>query len=140
MEHFASERLGAFLEAAWRPLSNRATGRIAVLTTLPGERHELGLQLSAAILALHGWRVVFLGVETPVAEISRAAARVGASAVLVSVSVASEPTAAGLALAALREAVDPRVAVVVGGAGAQPSPGTVALTDLPSLVRWATGS
>ena len=38
----------------------------AVFACAPGERHEVGLLALAALLAMDGWGVVYLGAETPV--------------------------------------------------------------------------
>lgn len=68
-EHFASAVVSDFLRALRGPLDERARGPVVVLTTMPGERHGLGLQMSALVFTLAGWRVVMLGVDTPLDEI-----------------------------------------------------------------------
>ncbi len=68
-EHFATGVLGDFLRAVRLPLSDRATGPIAALATLPGELHGLGLQMAALVFSFAGWRPLVLGVDTPIAQI-----------------------------------------------------------------------
>ncbi|HEX6944618.1 MAG TPA: MerR family transcriptional regulator [Casimicrobiaceae bacterium] len=73
-EHFASGLLRGRLLGMARGWG-RGLGPLAVLGCLPGEQHELGL--IAFGLALHdrGWRIVYLGADTPletIAEVSAA--------------------------------------------------------------------
>jgi methanogenic corrinoid protein MtbC1 len=64
-EHFASACLGDFLRTARKPMDDRATGPVVVLSTLPDELHGLGLQMAAVVSAAAGWRVLMLGTNTP---------------------------------------------------------------------------
>src|SRR5512134_2332351 len=56
-----------------------------VFATLPGERHELGLLMSAMVCASQGFKVHYLGPELPAQEIARYAREVGAGLVALSV-------------------------------------------------------
>ena len=47
---------------------------IAVLACAPGERHELGLMMAAIALRRDGWKVVYLGADTPLGRCRRAGA------------------------------------------------------------------
>ncbi len=62
-----------------------ARGNGIVFATLPGERHELGLLMSALTCASRGFRTHYLGADVPAEEIARFARAVDASAVAVSV-------------------------------------------------------
>lgn len=53
--------------------SGPETGASALLSGYPGEVHELGLLAVAVLLALHGFRVSYLGVDMPQSEIIRLA-------------------------------------------------------------------
>lgn len=117
-EHFAAERLREFLVSCWRPMAESNVGPVAILTTLPGERHALGLHIAACKAAAAGWRILFLGVETPLPDIAACVAQGGADAVLVSVSSASSPAQVAWDLQALQGRLPPGVQLVVGGAGA----------------------
>lgn len=134
-EHVASERLRSFLSSRWAELSDRNVGARAVLATLPGERHDLGLHMVATTLALAGWRVLFLGNGTPVDAIAAAARRSRASAILISVCHAVEGAAE--ALAQLRNLMPQDMPVLVGGRG---SPEKADCTRMPCLLQlraWA---
>ncbi len=64
-EHFASGVLrGRLLSLArgW----GLGSGPVAVLACLPGEHHDLGLIAFGLALRARGWRVVYLGPDTPI--------------------------------------------------------------------------
>lgn len=137
-EHFASACLGDFLRAVRLPLDDRATGPVAALATLPGELHGLGLQMSALVFALAGWRVLLLGVDTPVDQIAALAREAPIAAVALSCA-APGGRAAAESLRALRRRLPRRIPLLVGGAGAPPAAaqaGLEVLADLPALDRW----
>ena len=116
-EHF----LSAVVTDSLRTLRGAATPRPdaprVVFSTLPGERHGLGIEMASLVAACAGGRCVILGPDTPLAEIAAAAREVDASAVAVSVSVAQGGIDADRSLAELRRALPPWVRLAVGGAG-----------------------
>ena len=70
-EHFAANLIrGRMLGLArgW----GRGLGPAALLACLPGEHHELGLIAFGLALRARGWRVAYLGGDTPLDEIERA--------------------------------------------------------------------
>lgn len=137
-EHFASACLGDFLRAVRMPLDDRASGPLAVLATLPGELHGLGLQMSALVFALAGWRVLVLGVDTPAEQIEALAREAPVAAVALSYAAPSRGATAG-ALRALRRRLPRHIPLLVGGAGAPPAArqgGIEILGDLAALERW----
>jgi MerR family transcriptional regulator, light-induced transcriptional regulator len=139
-EHFATERLRDMLVRMWHPLAERAQGPLLICTTLPGETHGLGLHMAACVAALHGQRIVFLGEQTPIADITRCAETVGAHAVLVSMSAFTRTDAASALLNQLRASLHGAVELVAGGSGAPDSAaGVRVLTSLESLNDWARG-
>ena len=72
-EHFASNLLRERLLALAR-LWGRGGGPLAVLACAPAERHDIGLIAFGLVLRSHGWRILFLGADTPVATLVEAAA------------------------------------------------------------------
>lgn len=130
-EHLASEVVRSELVATWRPLATVATGWHVVLAALPGERHELGLHMVAVMAGLRGWRVSFLGADTPIDEIVRFGR--DADLVLVSCSAAADRARTAAQVEELRTRLgDTRL--LVGGAGAPG--GAVSLAD---LMTWEPG-
>jgi MerR family transcriptional regulator, light-induced transcriptional regulator len=71
-EHFASNLVRERLLALAR-LWGRGGGPLAILACAPGERHDIGLIAFGLVLRSHGWRILFLGADTPVATLRRAA-------------------------------------------------------------------
>jgi MerR family transcriptional regulator, light-induced transcriptional regulator len=75
-EHFASNLLrGRLLGLAqgW----GQGQGPLAILACLPGEHHELGLLVFGVALRRRGWRITYLGTDSPigaVADIARSLA------------------------------------------------------------------
>ncbi len=70
-EHFASTIVRERLLSLAR-LWGRGGGPLAVLACAPGERHDIGLIAFGLVLRSHGWRIVFLGADTPLATLERA--------------------------------------------------------------------
>ena len=68
-EHFATECLSSFLTSKWRQLNSRKEGWTAILATLPGETHSLGLLMSAVVTSLSNAKIIYLGLNTPLEDI-----------------------------------------------------------------------
>jgi methanogenic corrinoid protein MtbC1 len=83
----------------------------AVLACAPGEQHELGLMMVAVRLRRDGWRVVYLGANTPLADAVEVARRQDARLLGISVTTPQN-------LAALEPAAADGLTVVLGGAAA----------------------
>lgn len=81
-EHFAShlalQHLAALLHG---PVPS---GPRLVCACAPGEHHQLGLLYVAAAARLRGWQVIYLGADTPAADLLGLAERLRPQAVLVS--------------------------------------------------------
>jgi DNA-binding transcriptional MerR regulator/methylmalonyl-CoA mutase cobalamin-binding subunit len=90
-----------------------------VFATLPGERHELGLLMSAMVCASHGCKVHYLGADLPPLEVARYAHAVGAAIVALSVVLHEGLPALPAQLAAMREVLGPGIPIWIGGLAAQ---------------------
>jgi MerR family transcriptional regulator, light-induced transcriptional regulator len=73
-EHFASSLVRERLLSLAR-LWGRGGGPLAILACAPGERHDIGLIAFGLVLRSHGWRILFLGADTPIATLLRAVER-----------------------------------------------------------------
>jgi methanogenic corrinoid protein MtbC1 len=71
-EHFASSLLRGRLLGLARGWG-RGFGPAAVLACAPGERHDLGLIAFGLALRARGWRIVYLGADTPLESVADAA-------------------------------------------------------------------
>jgi DNA-binding transcriptional MerR regulator len=111
-EHFASNVIGARLRGLSRGWGG-GVGPRAVLACPPGERHDLGLLCFGLALREHGWRITYLGADTPLGEISMSLAKLSPT-VVVLCAVTPEPLRmASEEIGALTR----RTRVAAGGAG-----------------------
>jgi methanogenic corrinoid protein MtbC1 len=74
LEHFASNVIRGRLAGLARGWGS-GHGPQAVLACPPGELHDLALMMFGIVLHDHGWRVSYLGANTPVEEVARAVDR-----------------------------------------------------------------
>jgi DNA-binding transcriptional MerR regulator len=86
-EHFASNILRGRLTALARAW-DRGTGPRALLACAAGERHDLPLVGFGLALRGRGWRIGYLGADTPVVSVVEAARALAPHAVVVSGTVA----------------------------------------------------
>jgi MerR family transcriptional regulator, light-induced transcriptional regulator len=70
-EHFASGVLRGRLLGLARGWG-LGLGPVAVLACLPGEQHDLGLIAFGLALRSHGWRIVYLGPDSPIDTVADA--------------------------------------------------------------------
>jgi methanogenic corrinoid protein MtbC1 len=91
-EHFASGLLRARLLGLARGW-DRGAGPRALLACPPRERHDLGLIILGLALRDRGWRLTFLGPDTPIETLAAAADQLAPDVVVLS-SLAREPLAA----------------------------------------------
>ena len=70
MEHFASNVIRGRLAGLARGWGN-GHGPRAVLACPPGELHDLALMVFGIVLNRNGWRIDYLGMSTPVEELTR---------------------------------------------------------------------
>lgn len=89
-----------------------------VFATLPGERHELGLLMSAMLCASRGFKVHYLGADLPAEEIARFATEVGASIVGLSIVLQEQLGELPAQITALAGGLPDGTAIWIGGAGA----------------------
>jgi MerR family transcriptional regulator, light-induced transcriptional regulator len=114
-EHFASELVTGRLRGLAREWDD-GIGPRAILACPSGERHDLGLLCCGLALHRRGWRVTYLGSDTPAEALESTVALVDPSLVVIG-AVQPEPLyAAAPALARVARRVD----MAVGGAGASP--------------------
>ncbi|KAB8042968.1 MerR family transcriptional regulator [Janthinobacterium aquaticum] len=118
-EHLYSETLQTVMRHAIfsLPEASRASTRTPriLLTTLPHERHGLGLLMAEALCVAGGAHCQSLGVETPLADIAAAARGQHADIVALSFSSGSKERQARDSLQQLRDALPARVEIWAGG-------------------------
>ena len=72
MEHFASNVIRGRLAGLARGWGS-GHGPQALLACPPGEQHDLALMMFGIVLHHNGWRIGYLGANTPVGELASAA-------------------------------------------------------------------
>lgn len=112
-EHAASAVLRPFLHRARKAMRATVGAPHIVITTLPGELHEIGALIASLIAAGHGWRVTYLGPSLPLEEIALATTQAEADAI--GISIVSPRPERVTELERLRELAGDRVQILVGG-------------------------
>lgn len=123
-EHFASNVLRGRLLGIARGWG-RGVGPRALLACVPGEQHELGLIGFGLALREYGWRIEYLGADTPLETVVEVADSLAVDLVVVS-AVTPERIRR---LASELKSISRRHRLAVGGAGAE-GVDTVALDAL----------
>ena len=130
-EHFASGVLRGRLLGLARGWG-LGLGPVAVLACLPGEQHDLGLIAFGLALRWRGWRIVYLGPDSPIDTVADISRRLEPSLVVLN---AVSPERVGPVLPKLR-ALARRHRLALGGRAAEHdslgSSGILALTGDPT--------
>jgi MerR family transcriptional regulator, light-induced transcriptional regulator len=123
-EHFASNVLRGRLLGLARGWGG-GTGALALLACPPGEYHDLGLIAFGLALRARGWRIAFLGSDTPLESLVRASELVRPQLLVVS---ATAPELLERIRGELVDLARDRTVAVAGpGASAEPGDGLVVL-------------
>ena len=123
-EHFATSVLRGRLLGLARGWGV-GVGPLAVLACLPGDQHDLGLIAFGLALRARGWRIVYLGGDTPIESLEEIATKLDPALVIVS-AVMDQP----LHDAAPRlEALARRFRLALGGTAQDGE------LELPSVLR-----
>jgi DNA-binding transcriptional MerR regulator len=131
-EHFASNVIVGRLRAIARGWGE-GDGPLAVLACPPREQHELGLICFGLVLRERGWRIVYLGAETPLSD---PAITELSPEVIVLAATAARPF---LEAADDIRALSGRARVLIGGTGASEKIARSLTVDLlpPDLLEAA---
>ena len=112
-EHFAANLLRGRLFGLARGWG-QGHGVVAILACLPGEQHDLGLIICGITLYRLGWRILYLGPDTPIATIRQATESLGPDLVVLAGTVPAPIAAHADAIADVAR----QTTVALGGAGA----------------------
>src|SRR6476659_2152142 len=85
-EHFISNVIRGRLLALSRGW-DRGVGPRAVLASAEGDQHDLPVLLFGVLLRTHGWRITFLGADTPVASLAETVRAVSPDVVVITGTV-----------------------------------------------------
>ncbi len=112
-EHFAASVVRGRLLAISRGWGS-GMGPLALLACPPGEHHDIGLIAFGLSLRGRGWRIVYLGQDTPLDTLAQTVRRLAPTVVVMSVATPEPLASAGSGLAEVAALVP----VWVGGGGA----------------------
>lgn len=115
-EHLYSEHVQNILRNAILAQPGRGSGPRVLLTSLPGEKHRIGLLMVEAVLVAEGASCVALGTETPIIDIKNAVPAYKVDVVALSFSSAMTQAAALAGLEELRGLLPAGTEVWGGGA------------------------
>jgi MerR family transcriptional regulator, light-induced transcriptional regulator len=138
-EHLYTEAVQWLLRNAIADLSTAHGSPRVLLTTLPEERHGLGILMVAALLSLRGAYCISLGTQTPSRDIAQAAKAHDVDVVALSFSSFYPRRRILPALSELRRLVDSGMEIWAGGAGSSgldpPPTDTRLLPDLRQVMQ-----
>lgn len=112
-EHFFGAYLRNKLGARFHHHAPNQAGPMLVASCLPGEHHEVGLMMFCLSALNQGYRLIYLGADTPLNELLVPVERSGAEAILLSGSIDPDPEIFNRELSLL--ASQAGVPVFVGG-------------------------
>jgi methanogenic corrinoid protein MtbC1 len=114
-EHLAAEVTGSLVtELGDRIRGEAGTGRLAVVSCSPEERHCIGGQMLGGLLEASGWEVLYLGATLPVADLVALADEEAADVVALSTTIPDNLPGVEETIRAVRELEEPPL-VIVGG-------------------------
>jgi len=114
-EHYATAlTTGLMAELAVRWRQDPTSGRLAVVTCSPGERHQLGARMISDFLEAAGWEVIALGADTPARDLALLVELERPDVLAVSTSMREHLDGVAATLAEVGR-VQPRPFVIVGG-------------------------
>ncbi|MEH6651652.1 MAG: MerR family transcriptional regulator [Motiliproteus sp.] len=117
MEHLITQHVRAALNTAANSIDQSVTGPKVLLTTLPGERHGMGLLMVDLLLRAEGVETLSLGVETPIDQIIEACTDLQPQALALAFSAVQKRTAVIAALKELSDKIPEPLVLLAGGEG-----------------------
>lgn len=118
-EHLATSVIRQVVAGLMAFSRTTGDGRILLAATPPGQIHEVGAMLAAAVAASVGWTPVYLGPDLSGEEIAVAAQRLGAQGIALGITLPGDPAEVGRDLTSLVKAVGGSVPIWVGGPGTE---------------------
>ena len=132
-EHLYTELMKGLIRQSLSEQQLESRGPRVMLTTVPGEKHGLGLLMVEALLRLGGAQVISFGVEMPFRDIREAALSHQVEIIGLSFSAGFKPDDAVVILNGLRQMIDAKVHIWVGGGAFDATP------EIPEGVELLAG-
>jgi DNA-binding transcriptional MerR regulator/methylmalonyl-CoA mutase cobalamin-binding subunit len=141
-EHWATAMLRTHLGQLFERLNVHRDGRTFLVAAPRGHRHELGALMVACVAAERGFRILYLGADTPEADLARVAHDTRARALGLSMVQRTDGVVTLADVQTLRRLLPADCALLLGGRGAaaldraQLPEGVEVLEDLFGLAQW----
>lgn len=135
-EHLATASVRTLLGALRESFQVPAGAPTLIATTPVGQFHELGALIVSLVGAAQGWRTVYLGCNTPAAEIAAAAARSRARLVALSINYPPDDPALDKELRLLRKHLSNEISILAGGRSASAYRHTL---EEIGAIEWSPG-
>jgi methanogenic corrinoid protein MtbC1 len=116
-EHLTTAVVRSFLGAKRGSRILPASAPSIVVTTPAGQLHEIGAMLVAMSASRDGWRVTYLGPNTPFEDVASSARKLDARAVALSIVHPADDPVVADELRRLRQRLGDGTSIVVGGSG-----------------------
>jgi methanogenic corrinoid protein MtbC1 len=142
IEHYISKLVQQKLFSVMNQFSLSDHGPKVIVACPPKETHELGALTVAYHCALRGCRVIYLGSDTPIDDLSALCLEVQPALVLLSVTLGAQEDELRSLAEALAHKIKPLCPVGLGGTGLSSlretfeNNGLVVLDDVDSLDRF----
>ena len=139
-EHCATSVIRTLLGSFVHAHSQTNNAPVIVVTTPPGQLHELGALIAGAAASDRGWKVIYLGPSLPPEEIAGAFHQCKADALALSIIYPADDPALSAQLRSIRHLL-PNAPILAGGtaaagyAGALSDIGAIICNDIPSIAR-----
>ncbi len=139
-EHCATSVIRTLLGSFVHAHSQTSNAPVLIVTTPPGQLHELGALIAAAAASDCGWKVIYLGPSLPPEEIAGAFHQSKADALALSIIYPADDPGLPAHLRTIRHLL-PNAPILAGGtaaagyAGALSEISATVCNDIPSIVR-----
>lgn len=117
---YTTQRLMAVLST--RMPRKQDNGFTAVVGSVAGNVHDIGIRAISYLLEFEGWRTIYLGADIPQAELSSGIETFEADVLLLSVALSSQINTTKRSISAIRENCSRPVKILVGGNGLSGQP------------------
>lgn len=116
-EHFLTRQLTLFLDSVISKMPVNIHSNPVLLATLPGESHGLGLLMLEGLLRERAVKVINLGTEVPMDQLTLATRQYQVTSILLSFSGAYNSNGLRAELIELAERLPDTISIYVGGSG-----------------------
>lgn len=115
-EHFATSTTQSLMAIVVHEAGKQApNGRTVIAAGVAGDAHDVGIRAVADLFEIAGWRVIFVGADTPIDDLATGVKAFDVDLVIMSASLTSHLPAVERAIKAIR-GVEPKARILVGGA------------------------